>query len=89
MHIEFGATNVLQAIVGAMVNQVATGKPRGYFLEKVGRGLLGNDRLSKEALNAGVMKAVETGTISVEEAERFFGVDAGDEPPADPPPLSS
>ena len=76
MSVEFGATTVFQAIVGAMVNQANSNAPRNKFLGKVSKGLLGNDRLSKDALRTGVIKAVDMGAISMEEALHFFQVDA-------------
>ncbi|MBF0416265.1 MAG: hypothetical protein HQL77_13570 [Magnetococcales bacterium] len=72
MDIRFTSANALQAIVGAMVNQQMTQKPRSYFLQKVGQGLCSNNALSAEDLSAAVNKAVETGVISVEEAEAHF-----------------
>ncbi|MEO5330138.1 MAG: hypothetical protein H7829_18070 [Magnetococcus sp. THC-1_WYH] len=72
MEIRFSSANALQAIVGAMVNQQQTGRPRSYLLEKVGTGLRSNDALSPESLSAAVYKAVETGVISVEEGQTHF-----------------
>ncbi|MBF0172863.1 MAG: hypothetical protein HQL83_05370 [Magnetococcales bacterium] len=72
MSIRFSSANALQAIVGAVVNQQVTGRPRSYLLEKVGNGLRSNDALLPEDLSAAVNKAVETGVISVEEAQTYF-----------------
>ncbi|HIJ84524.1 MAG: hypothetical protein HW380_1037 [Magnetococcales bacterium] len=72
MNARFSSANALQAIVGAMVNQQLTGRPRSYLLEKVGKGLCCNDALLPEDLSAAVNKAVETGVISVEEAQTYF-----------------
>ncbi|MBF0109376.1 MAG: hypothetical protein HQL76_09385 [Magnetococcales bacterium] len=72
MNFRFTSANALQAIVGAMVNQQMSGRPRSYLLEKVGKGLRGNDALKPEDLSAAVNKAVEAGVISVEEAQTYF-----------------
>lgn len=72
MSVRFSSANALQAIVGAMVNQHVTGRPRSFLLEKIGKGLRTNDALSPEDLSAAVSKSVETGVISVEEAETYF-----------------
>lgn len=72
MEVRFSSANALQAIVGAMVNQLQTGRPRSYLLEKVGNGLRTNNALSPENLSAAVYKAVETGVISVEEGQTYF-----------------
>ncbi|MBF0422521.1 MAG: hypothetical protein HQL73_05965 [Magnetococcales bacterium] len=72
MDIRFTSANALQAIVGAMVNQQMSQRPRSYLLEKVGQGLRSNDALSAKDLSAAVSKAVETGVISVEEAQTYF-----------------
>ncbi len=86
MNVEFGAKTVFQAIVGAMVNQANSGAPRERFLGKVSKGLLGNDRISREDLQAGVIRAVDMGAISMEEARHYFAIDAESVPMAPPGP---
>ncbi|MBF0444365.1 MAG: hypothetical protein HQL68_02155 [Magnetococcales bacterium] len=68
MEISFNAKNVYQSILGA----VSQPERRDQLLAKVSNGLMNNKTLDPTALQKGVQDAVDSGLLTVEDANNLF-----------------